>query len=240
MRTVDGRPVSRWLTEIQAIDRRLYLAVAETPPSALDPFFANLSKAADKSKLWVGVAAVLCCTNAQGRRAAAHGLVAAAATSAVVNLGAKKILRRPRPDRVEGRAPSPRHVQMPSSTSFPSGHAASAFAFSTAVTALLPETTWPLRTAAVLVAYSRVHTGVHHPVDVLAGALIGCAIAPAVPVVLRRWSAPTASTGTPLPFGDARRACHRSGNPSRTSSGAPREPLPTRLSREVGGRASRT
>ncbi len=194
MPTVDGRPVSRWLAVIQAIDRRLYLAVAETPPSPLDPFFTNLSRAADKSKLWVGVAAVLCCTNAQGRQAAGHGLLAAAVTSAVVNLGAKRILRRPRPDRAEGRAPSSRHVQMPSSTSFPSGHAASAFAFATAVTALLPGAALPLRTAAVLVAYSRVHTGVHYPVDVGAGALIGCAIGPAVPVVLRRWSAPTAST----------------------------------------------
>ena len=35
----------------------------------------------------------------------------------------------------------------------------------------------PLRALAALVAYSRVHTGVHYPGDVLAGALIGTALA---------------------------------------------------------------
>ena len=35
----------------------------------------------------------------------------------------------------------------------------------------------PLRALAALVAYSRVHTGVHYPGDVLAGALIGTTLA---------------------------------------------------------------
>ena len=35
----------------------------------------------------------------------------------------------------------------------------------------------PLHALAALIAYSRVHTGVHYPADVLAGALIGTALA---------------------------------------------------------------
>jgi undecaprenyl-diphosphatase len=66
---------------------------------------------------------------------------------------------------------------MPASTSFPSGHSAAAFAFATGVGHVLPAAAIPLRGLAALVAYSRVHTGVHYPGDVVAGALIGTALA---------------------------------------------------------------
>ena len=73
--------------------------------------------------------------------------------------------------------PLARHVPMPSTTSFPSGHAAAAFAFATGVGHVLPPAAIPLRGLAALVAYSRVHSGVHYPGDVVAGALIGTTLA---------------------------------------------------------------
>jgi undecaprenyl-diphosphatase len=66
---------------------------------------------------------------------------------------------------------------MPSSQSFPSGHSAAAFAFATGVGHVSPAASVPLRVLAALVAYSRVHTGVHYAGDVLAGALIGTTLA---------------------------------------------------------------
>ena len=66
---------------------------------------------------------------------------------------------------------------MPSSRSFPSGHSAAAFAFATGVGHVSPAAAVPLRVLAALVAYSRVHTGVHYPADVLVGALIGTGLA---------------------------------------------------------------
>ena len=59
---------------------------------------------------------------------------------------------------------------MPTSSSFPSGHSASAAAFAVAVGDVVPALRWPLRRpAAVTVAFSRVYTGVHYPGDVLVG-----------------------------------------------------------------------
>lgn len=62
---------------------------------------------------------------------------------------------------------------MPGSTSFPSGHSASAFAFATAAGHEYPLASLPLHIMAGTVAYSRIHTGVHYPGDVAAGSLIG-------------------------------------------------------------------
>jgi membrane-associated phospholipid phosphatase len=66
---------------------------------------------------------------------------------------------------------------MPVSRSFPSGHAAAAFGFAGGVGEVLPVAAVPMRALAALVSYSRVHTGVHYPADVLAGALIGTTVA---------------------------------------------------------------
>ena len=76
---------------------------------------------------------------------------------------------------------------MPSSSSFPSGHSASAFAFATGVGSVLPYDAIPIRALAALVAYSRVHTGVHYPADAIGGALIGAALAQATTRALDRW-----------------------------------------------------
>lgn len=57
--------------------------------------------------------------------------------------------------------------------SFPSGHAALAFAIAVILTAAYPRLTLPSYLIAVIVSLSRVTLGVHYPSDVLAGAAIG-------------------------------------------------------------------
>jgi undecaprenyl-diphosphatase len=112
-----------------------------------------------------------------GRRAAVEGLACIAVTSAVVNLGVKQVGQRSRPDREGVGVPEARHVTMPTSLSFPSGHSASAFAFATGVAHGLPVAGVPLHGLAGVVAYSRVHTGVHFPGDVVVGSMIGTVVA---------------------------------------------------------------
>jgi membrane-associated phospholipid phosphatase len=97
-------------------------------------------------------------------------------TSAVVNLVVKPLARRRRPDRADHEVPSARHVPMPASRSFPSGHAAVAFAFAGAAGGVMPVVSLPLHALAGLVAYSRVHTGVHYPLDVIVGSLLGASL----------------------------------------------------------------
>lgn len=101
---------------------------------------------------------------------------AIAVASFLVNIVIKSLPRRSRPDRDAYAVPEERKLPMPSSASFPSGHAASGFAFATAVGDSLPPLVMPLRVLAGAVAYSRVHTGVHYPSDALVGSLVGVAV----------------------------------------------------------------
>jgi membrane-associated phospholipid phosphatase len=168
----------RWLDDAQRVDVALYAAIAQTPTPTLDRAMARLSRAANYSRLSLVSAAVLAATGGRrGRRAASMGLASVAVTSSVVNIGLKPLGRRRRPDRAAEQVPVARHVRMPSSTSFPSGHSATAIAFATGVGHVLPPTAIPLHGLAALVAYSRVHTGVHYPGDVVAGALAGTVLA---------------------------------------------------------------
>lgn len=75
---------------------------------------------------------------------------------------------------------------LPSDGSFPSGHAASAFAAAGVVAVLHPRLRIPALALAALVGLSRVYLGVHYPLDVLGGAALGLAVAGVVLVVARR------------------------------------------------------
>jgi undecaprenyl-diphosphatase len=174
------------LREVEAIDLAIYRAVAATPSPLLDDVMRTLSDAADHSKLWVAAAAAMAVFGGRaGRRAAIAGLGAIGVTSFVVNVPLKILLRRARPDRIAARVPIARHVPMPLTNSFPSGHAASGFAFAAAVAGSLPGVAAPLRTIASTVGYSRVHTGVHYPGDVVVGALIGTTVGETVAFLVR-------------------------------------------------------
>jgi undecaprenyl-diphosphatase len=170
--------MTSWIDDARRVDVAAYAAIAETETPALDAAMRRVSRAADHSKLWLALAAGIALIGGrQGRRSASRGLASIGAASGVANAVVKPLSRRRRPDRAALAVIDSRHVPMPSSSSFPSGHAASAFAFATGVSHVLPSLSTPVRAAASLVAYSRVHTGVHYPGDVLAGAFVGITVA---------------------------------------------------------------
>ena len=94
-----------------------------------------------------------------------------------MNALVKPLSRRHRPDPTGAQVPEARRVRLPASRSFPSGHTASAVAFASGVARVLPGAGVVLHCLAATVAYSRVHTGVHYPGDVVAGAVLGAMIA---------------------------------------------------------------
>jgi len=184
-----ARGLPPWLEDAERVDLGLYAAIARTPTPALDRVMSRVSRAADYSKVSIGAAGLLAATGDRGRRAAAMGLASVGAAAALFNLVVKPLSRRSRPDRIAGEVPIARHVRMPASTSFPSGHTATAFAFATGVGRVLPQAAVPLHAVAALVGYSRVHTGVHYPGDVVAGAVSGTIVAQLVTHAIDRKAA---------------------------------------------------
>ena len=174
-RTRQSDVVRRLTGEADSLDHAVYDAIANTPTPTLDVPARWLSKAANYSVLSILIAGVLATLGGhRGRHAAARGLTAVGATSIVANLIVKPVFARRRPRR--SRAIASRGTPMPTSGSFPSGHTASAFAFAAAVTVDLPRLALPLYTLATAVGYSRVHTGVHYPSDVMAGTVLGLTV----------------------------------------------------------------
>lgn len=173
-------------SHVRRLDQRLMRRSHVTRSPGLDRALVVLTRAANYSRLWLLVAVgIAVCAGRQGQRAAGRGIVAIAIAAIVANGPAKLLVRRRRPLRRS----RPMLIRMPRSTSFPSGHSAAAFAFATGACEELPVLAPVLVPLAGAVAYSRVHTGVHYPSDVAAGAAIGISsgmLAKRVPRWVRR------------------------------------------------------
>lgn len=145
------------------------VAAADSP--VLDHVMPRLGRVADHGVLWIAIALGLGATgHPRARRAALRGLASLIIASSTANVVAKGLTGRARPDagiRV------PRRRAIPATSSFPSGHSASAAAFATGAGLELPWLAAPLGVLAAAVGSSRVVIGVHYPSDVLAGLTIG-------------------------------------------------------------------
>src|SRR5690606_29494910 len=166
-----------------ALDRWLIGRSARLRPSPADRALRTLSASANHNRLWIGCGAAMALLGrGPVRRAGVRGLLATGLASGIANGVAKPLFPRRRPP--DESVPFVRRlVTPPVSSSFPSGHSASAAAFVTGVALESPATAAAVAPVAAAVAYSRVHIGVHWPSDVVAGALLGAGIA----LGTRRW-----------------------------------------------------
>jgi membrane-associated phospholipid phosphatase len=145
------------------------------PIEPRDHVFVTLSRSADHGRLWIAVAGALALAGGPSRRAAARGLCSLAVSSFLANVVIKSLFRTTRPTVVPGSLTE--LVRAPRTSSFPSGHAASAAAFATGAALEAPALAPPLAILALGVGWSRVRVGVHRPVEVLAGAGLGVTVA---------------------------------------------------------------
>jgi diacylglycerol kinase family enzyme/membrane-associated phospholipid phosphatase len=162
--------------EVDHIDRAISRWIGRRPSSLLDVVTKSLSTATNHSVLWFAIAAALSARRGATRRAALRGVLAIAATSFTTNAVLKPLLPRRRPPVPE--PPAYRlSAESPISSSFPSGHAASAAAFAAAVALECPRAGLAIAPWAAAVSYSRAHLGVNWMSDVVVGAAVGTGIA---------------------------------------------------------------
>ncbi|MHB8665748.1 MAG: phosphatase PAP2 family protein [Acidimicrobiales bacterium] len=138
-----------------------------------DRVFYGASAIGDHGMLWVMLGAVRGLRGGHHWRAAVRVGLGVGIESIIVNGGVKSLFRRSRPVLDE---PRPLPLRIPLTSSFPSGHATSAFCAATLL-ADGDEHLAPLYYGmATIVALSRVYVKIHHASDVVGGIGIGLAL----------------------------------------------------------------
>jgi undecaprenyl-diphosphatase len=172
--------LKRLVLRIRDTDRALFRAIFRVKWTPLTPVMRAITVAGRAGALW-GAFAFLAYL-ASGFET--YNLLVpwiAVAASWIIAEGAKFLFNRARPFiRDTEIAPL---IRTPSSSSFPSGHSATAAAGAIALSAIYPAFAPALILSGFLVALSRVYLGVHYPFDILAGVLIGIASAAVVLVL---------------------------------------------------------
>jgi membrane-associated phospholipid phosphatase len=172
------------LDAAEDLDRSVFDAVARWHSPLLDKTMPELSDVASQSRLWMGLAALFAVFGGkEGRQTAVEGMIAIGVTSFLANVVFKHLTRRKRPT---DPVPEARRLVQPTSSSFPSGHTASAAAFAGIVSRAYPRLWVPINALAGAVGFSRVYTGVHYPGDVLGGWILGKAVALVMSYSFRR------------------------------------------------------
>jgi len=174
--------VNEYLERVHEFDERVEKWLEPHRSPFLDRIFFGLSSAADHGMIWHAFGFV----RAVSVRDIGYALRFSKALgyeSVLTNGIVKQFFGRTRPnEHYEHQEPLPYKMRRPITSSFPSGHAATAFMAAFALSKS-PKSAPFWFTLAGLVAFSRIYVRLHHASDVIAGAALGLALGP----IARYW-----------------------------------------------------
>lgn len=172
---------------LDSVDDKLAVWVATHRLAPLNDVFVWLGTVDKVGLAWVAIALLIGLVGRLGLGstvllAVLTGLAVFAADS--ICFGLKDVVERTRPFIAH---PQIQPLYVVHSSSFPAGHAATAFAGATLLSYVAPRAAPGFLLLAAAIGFSRVYVGVHYPGDVAAGALIGVAVAVGA-VILLKWA----------------------------------------------------
>lgn len=174
---------SSWVDRFDKGVDRAWGKVFRGHPAA-DRLFYVASEVGDFSLIWQFIGAAQGIRSDRDADATIRLGVVLLAESLLVNQGIKRLVKRPRP---QADGPRPHDLRQPQTSSFPSGHASSAFAAAGILSEHDPALAPLFYAVAAIVATSRVHVQIHHASDVVAGAALGAIFAK---LAVRAWPLP--------------------------------------------------
>jgi undecaprenyl-diphosphatase len=164
--------VAAWIAEL---DTRLFTLInVEFHHPVLDAVMRAITTQENWYPVLAGLAvALLIWGGRRGRMAVAMLVIAVAITDQISCSFLKPLVGRVRPCNALPPESFRRIVHATAAFSFPSAHAANSFAMATVVSWRFPGFAILAYLIAAAVAYSRVYVGVHYPLDVIGGAILG-------------------------------------------------------------------
>ena len=183
-----------------SIDARIVEWAASHRYAPVNGFFVALGTVEKLGLIWAVMAFALALL---ARRRLSSALLFAGLTlmstfgADAVSFGLKDLVGRPRPAEAH---PQIHPLYAVHSSSFPAGHAATAFAGATVLSYFAPRLAPFFAALAALIGVSRIYVGDHYPTDVLAGAAIGVLVgAAAIAIILLLGRATSIGRLRPLP-----------------------------------------
>jgi len=162
-------PLLLLIGELVELDTWLFLAVREGYDTAYDDFWRYFTDLGSRT-VWLLIVPLLWLAR---KKEAAVTLLIAILVVAMVTYAMKYAIDRPRPYEVISDVYP---LYLAHDPSFPSGHTMNAFAGAVAVGMRWRKALPPLLVLAAAIGFSRVYIGVHYPLDVFTGAIIGALV----------------------------------------------------------------
>jgi len=157
---------------VESLDQRIVEVVGGLDWPVVTPVMKLASIVGGGGFLWMSIALAVSLRRRSSWPAVYTGL--ALLIGSILSTELKRAIGRERPSVADPDFHA--LIPVPNSAAMPSGHALSAFAAATVLSATAPRLRWAVFGLAVTIALSRVYLGVHYPSDVLAGAVLGAVV----------------------------------------------------------------